>query len=282
MMDVRIGKFKTKEGLKLHYEHWSPPSHKATLVFVHGMGEHCGRYGPFVDYFTQRGYRIWLYDQRGHGRSDGKRVFVKRFETLLDDLTDYLDFSFDPGSKSPLFLVGHSFGGQVILNFLAKHPDHFQAAVASSPNLEIALTMPKWQEWLGRMIHPIWPQLKLRNLTYPDKLSHDTEVVEAYKNDPLVSDYVTIGIGGELVKNLEGIFGLAPRIQTPLLLLHGLEDVYCSPQGTERFYQELQLEQKRLKLYEGKYHELLNEVGKEIIYEEMEKWFDRFIDSRSE
>ncbi|MBI4224669.1 MAG: alpha/beta hydrolase, partial [Deltaproteobacteria bacterium] len=175
------------------------------------------------------------------------------------------------------FLAGHSFGGQVLLNFLAEYPGRFQAACAASPNLEIALTMPKWQERLGRMVLPVWPQMKLKNLTDPSKLSHDPRVFAEYKNDPLISDYVTLGIGKVLLENLGSIFEKARRIQTPLLMLHGLEDVYCSPKGTERFYNQLQLEEKRLKLYEGKYHELLNETGKEEIYAEMEQWFDRFM-----
>lgn len=277
-MNVKVGKFATRDGLSLHYEHWSSPCSKATLLFVHGMGEHCGRYRPLVDFFVQRGYRVWLYDQRGHGRSEGRRVFVRHFETLLADLNDYLDFSCNGGPTPPLFLAGHSFGGQVALNFLADYPGRFRAAVASSPNLEIALTMPKWQERLGRMVLPIWPGMKLKNLTDPTKLSHDPNVVAAYRGDPLVSDYVTLGIGKALIDNLEGLFAKAARIQTPLLMLHGLEDAYCSPAGTRRFYDELQLEERELKLYEGKYHELLMEVGKEGIYAEMAKWFDRFID----
>lgn len=276
-VDIKLGQFTARDGLSLHYEHWTPPDPRATLLFVHGLGEHCGRYQPFVRYFNQKGYRVWLYDQRGHGRSEGKRVFVKRFETLLEDLDDFLNFSLDSGPPLPLFLAGHSFGGQVILNYLAEHPRRFQAACAASPNLEIALTMPKWQEKLGRMAVSVWPQMKLKNLTYPDKLTHDAQVVAAYKSDPLVSDYVTLGIGKALLENLAALFKKAGQIKTPLLLLHGLEDVYCSPEGTRRFYRELQLEQKGLKLYEGKYHELLNETGKEEIYEEMEKWFNRFM-----
>lgn len=275
--DLKIGTLQARDGMPLHYEHWSPPEHKATLVFVHGMGEHCGRYRPLIRFFNERGCRVWLYDQRGHGRSGGRRVFVKRFETLLEDLDDFLEFSRREGQDGPLFLAGHSFGGQIILNYLAARPAVFQAAAAASPNLEVALTMPKWQERLGRMVLPLWPQMKLKNLTDPSQLSHDPQVVADYLNDPLVSDYVTLGIGAELLKNLETIFEKADTIQTPLLMLHGLADAYCSPGGTKRFYNELQLEQKRLKLYEGKYHELLNEVGKEEIYEEMDGWFRSFI-----
>lgn len=276
-IDVQIGKFKARDGLSLHFEHWSPPDFRATILFVHGMGDHCGRYGPFVHYFTQRNFKVCLFDQRGHGKSQGKRVFVKEFDTLLTDLEDYLQFSLNGGATQPLFLVGHSFGGQISLNFLGRHPARFQAACVVSPSLEIALTMPKWLERLGRMVLPLWPGMKLKNLTNPDLLSHDPQVAQAYKKDSFVSDYVTIGIGKQMINNLATIYGLTTQIKTPLLMLHGTEDRYCSVEGTKRFYKELRLDQKRLKLYEGKYHELLNEVEKENVFQEMENWFSAFM-----
>lgn len=274
-MDLRIGTFQTKDGLKLHYEHWSPLLPKGTIVFLHGMGDHSGRYGPFIDYFTKRDYQVFLYDQRGHGRSEGPRVFVEKFDSLVDDLASFLQFSFnEPSRKRPVFLVGHSFGGQVALNFLARYPHRFKAACVVSPSLEVALELPQWMEKISRMVLPVWPKMRLKNLTKPDLLSHDPAVVQNYKKDPLVSSYVTIGIGKELLDNLEWLFSAGHQIQTPLFMFHGLEDHYCSVEGTKRFFKELRLEKKRLKLYEGMYHELLNETKKEEVFREIENWFD--------
>lgn len=273
-MDVRIGKFKTKDGMKLHYEHWSPSVHHGTIVLVHGLGDHCGRYAPFVNYFTKKGYRLFIYDQRGHGRSEGKRVFAEQFDIFLRDLFDYLRFSLN-GSllETPLFLVGHSFGGQMALNFLAEHPLLFRAACVSSPNIEITLPIPTWQDMMSRKVGRWWPTFKLKGLSRPEWLSHDPGVVQNFLQDPLVCDHVTVGMGREILENLEELFDLCPRIKTPLLLLHGSEDRYCSPSATERFFKELRLDQKRLNVYEGKYHELLNEVEKENVYKDIEDWF---------
>lgn len=281
-MDVRIGKFKVRDGTELHYEHWTPPKFNKALVLVHGVGDHCGRYGPFVDYFSKNGYKVCLYDQRGHGKSEGKRAHIEKFEIFYDDLEQYIFFSqhgtsnIEHGTNLPWFLVGHSFGGQIILNFLARWPVLFKAACASSPNIEIALTMPKWQEKLGKMLLDVWPTMKLKGLVDPALLSHDPKVGPAFVKDPLVSPFVTIGIGNEILSNLETIFSLAPRIQTPLLLLHGSADGYCSPEGTRKFFNELVLAQKELKIYEGMYHELFNEVGKEKVFHDIDHWFQRF------
>lgn len=279
-MDVQIGKFNTRDGLKLHFEQWSPPTYKGMILLVHGLGDHCGRYGPLVDHFTKRGFKILLYDQRGHGRSEGRRAHAKKLDIFLEDLLDYFHFSRDgAGPSLPLFLLGHSFGGQIVLNFLARHPHLFKAACVSSPNIEIALTMPKWQEKLSYKMVPIWPTLKLKGLDRPHLLTHDSEVSKAYQKDPLISTFVTIGLGSEILSNSKTIYHLCHQIKTPLLLLHGLEDHYCSYKGTQRFFQELQLDQKRLKLYEGMYHELLNEVARENVFQEIESWFCSFIGS---
>lgn len=277
-MDAKIGQFKVRDGTTLHYEHWSPPNFKASILFVHGIGDHCGRYGPFVDYFTKKGYQVCLYDQRGHGKSEGKRAHIEKFEIFYDDLSEYFLFSREatPGGI-PWFLVGHSMGGQIVINFLAHYPTLFKAACASSPNIEVAFTMPKWQEKLGKIALPVWPTMKLKGLVDATLLSHDPKVVEAFVKDPLVSPYATIGIGNEILSNLETIFALAPKIQTPLLLLHGSGDRYCSPEGTKRFFKELVLAQKELKIYEGFYHELFNEIGKKEVFQDIDRWFGRFV-----
>lgn len=280
-MDLRIGKFKTKEGVKLHYEQWTPEKPKGGIIVVHGVGEHCGRYRPFVDYFTKKGYKVCVYDQRGHGRSDGKRVYVRRFESFKKDLDAFSTFCQQGDSSNTglaWFLVGHSMGGQIVLNYLAEFPGRFRAACATSPNLEIALTMPKWMEVLGKMVLYIWPTMKLKELTNPNWLTHDSKMVEEYLKDPLVYPYVTLGIGKEIVKNLERIFTLCNKIRTPLLMLHGSEDRYCRVNGTKRFFEELTLAQKQLKIYEGLYHELFNETNKEDIFHDVEHWFSRWVE----
>ena len=240
-MDVRIGKFKTKDGMKLHYEHWSPPAHHGTIVLVHGLGDHCGHYAPFVNYFTKKGYRLFIYDQRGHGRSEGRRVYAEQFDIFLRDLFDYLRFSLNGTLlETPLYLVGHSFGGQMALNFLAEHPLLFKAACVVSPYIEKGLPIPPWQEYVGRRLRNLWPSLQIKR---------------------------------EILENLEDIFDLCPRIKTPLLMLHGSANRYCCPLATKRFFKELTLDQKRLNVYEEKYHELLNEVEKQNVYKDIENWF---------
>lgn len=275
-MDLKIATFRTRDGLKLHYEHWTPLSPKAGIILVHGAGDHCGRYRTFVQHFTAQGYKVCLYDQRGHGRSPGRRVYAKRLEMLWEDLKTYAEFCKNGDANFPWYLVGHSLGGQIVLNFLARHSGFFRAACASSSNIEIAMTMPKWQERTGRLLLAVWPTWKLRGIAKPEGLSHDPAVIADYKKDPFAYPYVTIGIGSEIIKNLETIYQLPSKIETPLLMLHGSADQYCLPSGTKRFFNDLTLAEKQLKIYENCYHELFNETRKGEVFHDIQNWFERF------
>lgn len=275
-MEARIGQFSGRDGTKLYYEQWNPPEPKAGIIFVHGVGDHCGRYGPFTQYFLKHAYRVCLYDQRGHGKSEGKRSHVDDFESLYHDLEDYVKFCRKGSPENlPWFIVGHSLGGQIVINFLSRFPDVFHAAVASSSNIEIALAIPGWVEKMSRKMVGVLPTMRLQGFIRPNMLSHDPKVVSAYKKDPLVSPYITIKIGVEILKNLEQIYSLCTKIKTPLLMLHGSADKVCSPEGTKRFYRELILAQKEMKIYEGMYHELFNEIKKEEVFHDVEHWFEK-------
>lgn len=273
-MDLTISKFPTRDGTELYFEHWRPKKLEGAFVFVHGVGDHIGRYRRFADYFSQRNYLVCLFDMRGHGRSPGRRCYVKRFEQYFEDLEDFIQFSRESATGVPWYLVGHSFGGQIALNHLVRHQNFFQAACVTSPNLHIAITMPKWQENIARSLVPILPGKKLDGLTDPAKLSHNPKILEDYLKDPFVSSFVTLRQGKGIYDNIPELFSKVDRIKTPLLMLHGTDDVYCSYEGTKKFFVALKLAKKQLKLYEGMYHELLQEVIHEEVFQEIRSWFD--------
>ena len=276
-LDVRLGTMAVSDGTKLHFEQWSPKKIEKVLLFIHGLGDHSGRYAPLVEYFTNRGYKVCLYDQRGHGKSEGARVYLERFEILLDDLDQYVHFCRKEMQDGlPWYVIGHSLGGQMLLNYLARRPTLFHAACTASPNLEVALKIPKWQKKIGEKMNDVWPGMKITGAANPELLSHDPKIVKTFMKDPLVSPYVTARMGNEILKNLETIFSLSTLLSTPLLMLHGSSDHYCSLSGTRRFYNELVLAQKGLKIYEGMYHELLNEIIKEEVFHDIDGWFQKY------
>lgn len=275
-MNAELGRFKTPDGLDLYYEYWIPAEPRGVLLIVHGLGEHCGRYGAFVRYLTDRNYIVALYDHRGHGKSQGKRVFAESLEVLIDDLVQFVAAAQKKFPEQTFWtLLGQSLGGQIVLNYAANFSHPFVGVIACSPNLEIAAPLPAWKLKAADWLHKRKPTFRLREMFSPTWLSHDFKVVRSYIQDPLISRYVTVSLGQAILENLKKIPSLTQKIRTPILFLHGTADRICNPQATLRFYEELAFQEKEIRLYEGLYHELLNEVTCEKVYGDIEQWLEK-------
>lgn len=272
-MEAVLKYFTTHDGTKLFYQWWLPDHPKAVLVVVHGMGDHSERYGPFIRYFVERGYAVALYDQRGHGRSEGLRGHVEQFQDLLQDLAIFIQKTKEAFPKAPFFLVGHSFGGQVALNFVVRYAKGLRGLILSSPNIQLTLPIPSWQKKLAN-----WARKKtLRTMRLEHKinakdLSHDQAVVDAYLKDPFVFSFVTCQTGALIMQNLDIMMALASRVHIPTMFMHAGSDVICSPEGTKAFYLRVPIPNKQLKIYDGMFHELFNEVGREQVFQDVETW----------
>lgn len=277
-MDLKIGTFRANDGTQLHHEISTPDNPIGGILLVHGLGDHLGRYNPFLKYFFSRGYKVCLFDLRGHGRSKGRRVDLKNFGTYSEDLfAFYHHCRLLNGRQIPWYLLGHSMGGLILLNFLSRHRYLFKAAVACSPSIEVGLTMsPRWQRGLGKCLVRLHPTLKIGGNVDPSWISRDPEVVASTLRDPLVHRRVTFRLGKAVMENLQTVYTLPGRIQTPLMMLHGGADRICDPRGTKKFFNALPLAEKRLKVYDDFRHELLNEIGKEEVFHDIERWFSSF------
>lgn len=257
---------------RLYYEWWVPPAARAMLVLVHGIGEHSGRYGPFIRYFVEHGYGVAVYDQRGHGQSEGPRGHLEHFQDLLSDLALVLQHTKSAYPDLPYFLVGHSFGGQVALNFVVRYAKGIRGLIASSPNIALKLRIPRWKRWLSRHLQHWAPKLMIRQDFQPKWLSHDATVVEAYQRDPRVTRHVTLHAAAEILHNLDVVMALAARIHVPSLFLHAGDDRICDPEATRLFFRRIPVLRKRLKVYPGMYHELFNEVDKAQVFHDIDQW----------
>jgi alpha-beta hydrolase superfamily lysophospholipase len=247
-----------------------------TIVFVHGLGEHSGRYERLARELRADGWSTILYDQRGHGRTPGPRGALPHDTALLEDLATMLD----QADVRPLVLFGHSMGGLVAARFVAEalseHPASWSrnvdALVLSSPALSAKL---KWTDRLKLAIGKrLAPDKVLRNGLDATKISHDPEVVRAYQSDPLVHDKVTPRLvsfildGGELVR--EG----ASRWRVPTLLLWAGDDFLVDARGSEQFAATAPRDVVRSQVFPGLYHEIFNESepGRGEVVAELRKW----------
>ncbi len=267
-----IASFSTSTGATLYYEWWMPPQPKGMLLVVHGIGEHSGRYGPFVRYFFERGYAVALYDQRGHGQSSGERGHIEHLQDLLGDLADFVEHSKRAFPQLPMFMVGHSFGGQLALNFVVRYNKNLRGIILSSPNIGLKMKLSPWRLWLGESLYRWWPRAKFGQKVHARFISRDAAIVAAYEQDPRVVRQFTMHSVIQILRNLDIVMALSARIHLPALFLHAGDDQICDPEATRQFYRRIPVARKRLKVYEGMYNEIFNEAGKEIVFRDIELW----------
>lgn len=267
--------FKTHDRLRLYYERHEAKRPKAILAFVHGLNEHSGRYQHVVEHFTDA-YTCYFFDLRGHGRSDGERAYVKNFDEFVKDVAEYLKLIRSENKTDKIFLVAHSLGGQIALNYLGQYADTELAGfITSSANIRIGWKINPIKKALCLKLSQYLPKIRLPREVDVNYISHDAEVVKAYTSDPLVNQSITLSLAKAALLNQDTILSLAPKIKLPALMMHAGDDHICACSGSEDFFKKLASKDKTLKIYPGFYHELFNEIGKEEVFRDIHAWLDK-------
>lgn len=269
------GKWPRPDGVELAYTSLVPPKPKGTVVILHGLGEHSARYLDFARFLNRHGWTVYFYDQRGHGKSGGPRMYADDIGQLAEDLGAFLSWVAKKNPGSPLFLFAHSFGAQVAANYLAGGAQELDGAVFSAPNLKVAVPIFFLKRLAAKALTTVLPRLLVANDIPPEYISRDPQVVEHYKRDPLIQDKISVQLGTKLLDNVDRISELAPLIKLPVFFLHGSADKITSPEGSREFYDRLGSADKSYKSYRGFFHELINEPGKEEVYNDVEHWLEK-------
>ena len=269
------GKFKGKKDLSLYYQSWLPArGPKAILLVVHGFAEHSGRYMNIVNHFVPKGYAVYGLDHRGHGKSEGLRGYVERFSYYLDDLKTFFDIVRSEHDDAKVFIVGHSMGGAIATAYAVEHQDEFDGLILSGAGLKMSNGSLRMLVPLVRILSMLLPKM---GITFIDvsTISRDEDVVEAYVNDPLVYwGKIRARLGSELAMVMQKLPQQMPEIVLPILIMHGTADRLVDPEGSRLLYEKISSEDKTLKLYDGFYHEIFNEPGREQVSKDMEGWLN--------
>jgi len=274
-MDHFEGTFNGHGGTELYYQRWRPEvAPKATLAVVHGFGEHSGRYGNVVDWFVPQGYTVHAFDLRGHGRSPGKRGHINRFADVREDVRSFLTLVSREEPDRPVFLLGHSQGGLIVLNYVLHDPAGLAGVVASGPLLG-QLAISPGLILMARILSRVLPSLALPSGIDATAISRDPAVVEAYVNDPLVHSLGTPRLATELIAAIEWTQAHAAELALPCLIVHGGADRLCAPEASRIFFEQVTFADKERREYEGYYHEVFNDVGKEQVLTDVQNWLER-------
>ena len=259
------------------FEHWWRPGHepRATVILVHGLKDHGGRYAHVGEWLARRGFAVYAPDLRGHGRSEGERFYVDSFDEYVEDLESFVRRVRDREPEQALFLLGHSMGGAVASLFVLDRRPDLRGLILSAPALEPTENVSPVLVWLSGVISRFFPRAPVTKVDVK-ALSHLPEVIEAARKDPLSNERpAPARTGYEILRAMRRIREKSREIALPLLVLHGTEDNLTNPRGSKRLFELADSEDKELKLYKGLYHEILNEPEWERILEEVVVWMDK-------
>lgn len=277
-MQQKEGSFKGAGNFNLYWKAWLPDGKpKAVILVAHGLGEHINRYTNLINNVVPRGFAVYGPDHQGHGRSEGTRCYVDRFQTYIDDLKTFADMvrQENPGLKT--VLLGHSMGGLIATAYAEQHQDELCCMVLSAPLLVPGDSVAPATITMARVLSVLTPRLGVQALD-STHLSRDKAVVEAYDRDPLVyRGKITARLGSEMFAAMARVQQGMPSLKLPLLIMQGSSDKLVSPEGARLLYARAGSADKTLKVYEGFYHELFNEPDREKVFDDLDPWLDSHI-----
>jgi acylglycerol lipase len=271
--DYSTGIITTVDGLSLFYRQWDPKTRvAANVLIVHGLGEHSGRYVHVGRSFAEAGFRTLAFDLRGHGRSDGKPVFIRRYEELASDVACVVGHLLG----NPAFLFGHSFGAQLVLWTVQHVQLELKGLIASSAWLALAYAPPRWQVIVAKKLNRRVPGLRFPTGIDSEKLSHDQTQLDSLEDLNLLHRFVTVRMYLEAVRAATEILR-TPVIKFPILMAHGDEDEVTSREAAENFFNRLRAPSKTFKVYPGLRHELHNETDRTKVLADYVEWMRAII-----
>jgi len=265
----------TEDGL--YYRHWPTNSNttKATVLLVHGLGEHCERYNPLATALNNAGYALCSMDLPGHGQSEGDRGHINLFSDFQDAALKLHAKVKKWYPEKPIFLLGCSMGGLISARLLLDHQHLFKGALLTAAAIQSPQAPPKWQTIIITLIAKILPKLPILALD-ASCVSRDPNVVEKYMSDPLINkDKLSAGFLTQMLVAMNECKDRASEINLPIRIMHGSADVMTATAGSELLHRQVSSNDKELKIYEGLYHEIFNEPEAESIYAEVIAWLDR-------
>ncbi len=264
-------------GITLFTQTWQPDGdEKAILALVHGIGEHSDRYANLVEHLVPRGYAIHTFDLRGHGRSQGKRGYINSWDEYRQDIKLFLSETQKTHADKKLFLMGHSLGGLMVLNYALHHPQGLAGVIASAPALAQTGVSP-WMLTLARLLSSIAPAMTIKTTLDASMISRIPAVVEAYRCDPLVHDLGTPRLGTELAATMQWTSTRAAEFHLPLLILHGADDRIVPASCSRAFFENAPSKIKKRLEYPGGYHEPHNDLQASQAVQDIGDWLDAML-----
>lgn len=267
------GTFRGTGDLDLFYQSWQPDRiPKANLVFLHGSGDHSGRIQRLVAPLLARDFAVYAFDQRGFGRSPGRKGHIDAWSDYRADTGAFLRLAQQPGV--PLFLMGYSLGAAVALDYVLHTREGLSGLILSGAPIEPAGVATPFQIALARLLSRVWPTFAIQMTNDIHGVSRDETVLQALQQDPLHHSWVTARWGAESLDTMDWVRARAGEIQLPVLFIHGAEDPFNLLSGTQHYFDQITFPDKTLKIYPGSRHETHNDLDHAQVAADIIEWMN--------
>jgi alpha-beta hydrolase superfamily lysophospholipase len=277
-MDVRDLAIPSVDGLRLTARWWPVPEPRAIVIVAHGFGEHGGTYAHVARSVGGTvGADFLALDFRGHGRSPGRRGVVRRYEDLVSDLRSVVAWVRTNRPDLPVFVVGHSNGGQVVLRFALEPREDIRGIIASNPSIRVAMPVPPGRLKLGKVLLAVAPWFTLKAHAPSTWMTRDPAMQDLYRKDELRHNRMSAPLFFGMVEGGQMLMARAGEIRLPTLLIVGGQDPVINPASNREFFERLGAEDKTLYLYPRMLHEPFNELGREAVFDDFARWLDERI-----
>jgi acylglycerol lipase len=270
------GTLNLSDGTRLAYRAWplADDSQAITFAVVHGLGEHAGRYERFARGMARHGMATYALDLRGHGRSAGQRGHVDSWSRWAEDAAVFVAHV-QRQARGEVVPVGHSFGGVVMLSAVRSGIlRDVRRFVLSSPALRLKAKVPAWKTTAAGLMSRIAPRLALDNEVDAATVSRIPEIVEAYRDDPLVHRKISSRLYAEWRRAAEENLARASEIALPFLILAGTDDRLIDPAGSEALHAKTP-GKSELRMLDGRYHEPFNDLDSNEVFAAIAEWLGR-------
>lgn len=271
--------WKARDGKTIYAQYWHAGENmKAAILLIHGLGEHSSRYDNWSKMFAKEGISVLTFDLRGHGKTPGKPADTYDYNKFLEDIDLLVEHGKEMFKDKPLFLYGHSFGGNLTVNYAISRQLDINGLILTSPWFELSSMPPRYKVLAAKLISRILPGIRGANGLKAENLSRELRVVHNYRNDPLVHDKITVGLFRKTYEN--GLIAKRSiyKINVPLLLLHGTADNITSVRASREFVMNSGTKTKFVEI-EGAYHELHNDndSDREKVFKIILDWLSEHI-----